>query len=396
MNAPDRIDMLIDQSSFGTPTAKELRARTPTDVVQQIVDRAHRLNQRFAVGFELLPYRLVAMVTDEHGNRIDVAKERLRDMNPTSVVLAVAKMTKDIVKANLDLDLPDERLALGLQLGGPVDTKAGQVLFLHKRETDPEASVELPEAKVKWEDVSLGPHLEQATGLKVVIENDADAFAIYEQWFGEDVPVERFAILLIREGVGGSLVIGNELFDGPMEIGNLVVYPGGRLCSCGNEGCLEVTAGTYGIAANATELTGHHVQGVVAAAKLAEQPGDLGDKASTAFSAAGIAIARAIGYLLTIANPDRVVLYGPAVMFDPKSPAGAAFLEKAKRFQDYVPFKAFRNCELVTKPLSDDQGAHGAALLALQRFFGIRPHAKATRLVSSSSISTSSDFQNVR
>jgi predicted NBD/HSP70 family sugar kinase len=396
MHDPDRIEELIDRSSFGTPTAKGLRARTPTDVVQRIVDRANRLNQRFAVGFELLPYRLVAMVTDETGNRMGVAKQQLRDMDPTTVVLAVAKMTRDIVETNLDLDLPDERLALGMQLGGPVDTKTGRVFYLHKRERDPEISSRSPEAEFKWEDEPLGSHLEQATGLKTFVENDANAFAVYEQWFGEDPPVERLAVLLIREGVGGSLVINNELFDGPVEIGNIVVYPGGRLCDCGNTGCLEVTAGTYGIAANATELTGHVIEGVAAAAELAEQPGDVGFKASMAFSAAGIAIARGIGYLLTIANPDRVVLYGPGVMFAPERPAADAFLAEAKRFKDYVPFKAFRHCEFVTKPLGDYEGSHGAALLALQRCFGIRPPAKAARLVGSNSTSEHADFQHVR
>ena len=44
-------------------------------------------------------------------------------------------------------------------------------------------------------------------------------------------------------GVGGGLVLGGELYRGAFgaaaEIGHLRVVPGGRLCGCGNRGCLE-------------------------------------------------------------------------------------------------------------------------------------------------------------
>jgi predicted NBD/HSP70 family sugar kinase len=220
--------------------------------------------------------------------------------------------------------------------------------------------------------VPLGPRLQQTTSLKTVIDNDANALAIYEQWFNKD-PVERFGVILIREGVGGSLVLNNQLFDGPVEIGNIVVFPRGRMCRCGNRGCLEVTAGISGITDSIAESTKRTVEGIGAAVKLAEEPGDVGDQAWLAFSAAGIAIARGIGILITIANIDRVVLYGPGVMFEERRPAAKAFLEEVERFREHVSFKAFRDCELVLRPLGGDQGAHGAALIALQRCFGIRP-----------------------
>jgi hypothetical protein len=50
-----------------------------------------------------------------------------------------------------------------------------------------------------------------------------------------------------------------------------------------------------------------------------------------------------------------------------------------RHFRELIAFEAFRNCELVLRALSPDDGALAAALVALDRGFGISPSDDVTR-----------------
>ena len=56
-------------------------------------------------------------------------------------------------------------------------------------------------------------------------------------------------------GIGGACVYEGRLFRGKtgscMEIGHIPVQPGGRLCGCGQRGCLETVASRLAISAEA-------------------------------------------------------------------------------------------------------------------------------------------------
>ena len=55
--------------------------------------------------------------------------------------------------------------------------------------------------------------------------------------------------LYIGAGIGGSVVINNELYKGygefAGEFGHTTIVPDGPLCSCGNRGCLQALASEY-------------------------------------------------------------------------------------------------------------------------------------------------------
>lgn len=351
--------------------ARTVLADVADEVVRRTVQRATALaRSRWAVGIELLPHRMIGALVDHHGHRLCDDQVTLDDMSVPAVVRAAASLVASLAESAPGGPASQERMAIGFQLGSPVDTDTGTVVYYHK----------VPPGELRGRDVSwpenqpLGRLLEDATGLPTVVENDSNAYAAYQQWFGVGPEVSRFAVVLIREGVGAALVVGGQLFDGPMELGNLVVYPeSGRTCDCGNRGCLETTGGLYGLLDTVQTYTGVPVDDVVAAADLAEQP-DVGAKAGDAFAAAGIANAKGMGFLVNLARPARLVLYAPAVMVDPDRVAAGAFLAEVRNFRRYcVP--AYSDTELVVEPLRPFDGAHGVALLALERMFGIRPPA---------------------
>jgi glucokinase len=94
-----------------------------------------------------------------------------------------------------------------------------------------------------WNGVQLEVELTNLIGLPVVIENDANAAAWGEAKFGAGRNQAHMMMLTIGTGVGGGLVINNQLYRGAFgiaaEFGHLRVVPEGHLCGCGARGCFE-------------------------------------------------------------------------------------------------------------------------------------------------------------
>ncbi|MGH3927812.1 MAG: ROK family protein, partial [Pseudonocardiaceae bacterium] len=227
----------------------------------------------------------------------------------------------------------------------------------------------------QWENVKLADLVQVATGCVTVLENDAHAYAAYEQKLGLGRRTDSFALLLIRDGVGGAVVIDNQLLPLPMEVGHIPVWPEGRECDCGKHGCVESWAGRRAIRAVVAELIGlENVDPFERAVKIADGNDDRGRVALHAFSKAGESIARGIATVLTLFGPHHVVIYGPDALIGSGRGSAAAdcFMAEVGKFLDHTFRFIEQQCELVTESLSPEhpgRGAQGAALTALNRHF---------------------------
>jgi len=328
----------------------------------------------YVIGIELRPYQFTAVLTNGEGEIVEEKTVDLPGMNRETVLSTLAATAREIAASSLGREFSADKMALGVQLGGPVDTETGTVHFFSKHPPGYTAPSEF-----KWEDFPLARRLQHETGYKTVLVNDAVAFAERERWLGVGQDTGDFVVVLIREGVGGAVVKHGEHFDGPVEIGNFLYGTGNfdQDLEPGDAqlvGVLEVAGGTTGIAKSAAKRTGLAITDIETAADAAEQEGP-GHAASTAFLEAGLAIRRGISYLVQFAGPSHVVVYAPEAMLNPERRAARSFLSQVKTFRDSVAFEVFRQCELVTRPLSPNDGAHGAALAALNRCFQIEPRA---------------------
>src|SRR6185437_3922550 len=77
------------------------------------------------IGIELQPYRFTVVLADGAGEIISGSAGDLPDMRPDAVVSALAAASRGIVTSVLGQGFPAGRVALAVQLGGPVDTKTG-------------------------------------------------------------------------------------------------------------------------------------------------------------------------------------------------------------------------------------------------------------------------------
>jgi predicted NBD/HSP70 family sugar kinase len=104
-----------------------------------------------------------------------------------------------------------------------------------------------------WLDVdapALLRHVPALAGLPVTVDNEANLAALGE--LRADGSGRTFLYVSGEIGIGAGLVLDGELYRGVRgwsgEIGHVTVYPDGRPCRCGANGCLEQYAGQEAMA----------------------------------------------------------------------------------------------------------------------------------------------------
>lgn len=109
-------------------------------------------------------------------------------------------------------------------------------------------------ANLKWENFPIRKLMEEGTGLKVKITNDANAAALGEARFGAGKNYSSSIMITLGTGVGGGIVIDNKLVEGNQgkgaELGHMVIVLNGRECGCGRKGCFEAYASATGLVAD--------------------------------------------------------------------------------------------------------------------------------------------------
>jgi len=324
---------------------------------------------RAAMGVEILPGEIRTVLIDGTGAVLGRAVRRLDGMSPRSVVAAVGALADELRDTHRD-QLAGGQLVIGVQIGGPVDREHGLVHFYNKggHLTDE-----------PWSDVPLGELIETAAGAATLVLNDVEALADYERWFGLGTSVNRYAVLLVSDGIGSALVVDGEVDTAmPMELGHIVIHTE-RKCDCGNRGCVESTAGVRALVERVGEKTDHPVATLEEAVRLVGSGGDHhSTMAEAVFRTAGQDLAIGIGSVQAIANPSAWVVYVPAALMD-GSVAGQKFVSGLEEFGLWVSYKPYRKCELHLRAVTGEEGACGAALAALERFGVSSPRAAGGR-----------------
>ncbi|RPH32380.1 MAG: ROK family protein [Bacteroidales bacterium] len=188
------------------------------------------------------------------------------------------------------------------------------------------------------------------TSLPSLVTNDANAAALGEMFFGGAKGMKDFIIITLGTGLGsgivsnGKLVIGHDGFAG--ELGHTVAEVNGRMCGCGNRGCLETYASAMGIKRTVFML-------LAQSAKPSTLRGinfeELTSKMVTEAALNGDTIAldafEYTGRILGIKLADTVALFSPEAifLFGGVAKAGNLIIEPTKRYMEEFMFPIFRN-----------------------------------------------------
>lgn len=177
--------------------------------------------------------------------------------------------------------------------------------FIHPQMQCIAQSPNLPGLK----NVNLSHDLSQLIGKKVIVENDALA-AAYGEYCLNDQPNEGLIYIGLGTGVGGGLVLNDKPFSGAhgvaMEVGHIIVEPNGRLCGCGNRGCLEQYASATGVAHSYFLATQNRLN----TAEIAQLAAENDSQAQAAFNQAGRALGQVVAHIQKIVDVPNVIIGG--------------------------------------------------------------------------------------
>lgn len=206
--------------------------------------------------------------------------------------------------------------------------------------------------------VDLSTDLSALIALPVITENDALA-AAYGEFATTAQSVNNLLYLGLGTGVGGGLILNRQPFQGQhgvaMEVGHIITVPAGRLCGCGNHGCMEQYASASGVSLSYQEASGEHCSAAEIAARA--KSGD--QHAIAAYSLAGESLAQALAHILKVIDVTDIVVGGGMS-------AGWQYMQQAfeqRLDQDLIP--ALRGKVIVRiSDMDDEAGIIGAAMLA--------------------------------
>lgn len=202
----------------------------------------------------------------------------------------------------------------------------------------------------------------------VFIENDVNACALGEKYFGACRSVDDFLWVTVSNGVGGGLVLAGDIFSGSSgnagEIGHFCVEDDKQSaiqCGCGNWGCLEAQAAGPGIAKRYQKLTGNDATAEQIAIYTQQGNAD----ALAVYEETGRYLGRAIAASVNLINPAKVILGGGVSQsFDLFYP------ELHKTVQERIFRDANQSLIIEPTQLGNDAALAGAAAIALRGLRG--------------------------
>ena len=190
---------------------------------------------------------------------------------------------------------------VGVSLPGLVDPSTGRLVYV---------------PYFNWRDLDVGRPIAAATGLKVAVDNDANAAALAELWFGraEVSEAHDFIMVFIAEGLGTGIILDRQIYRGvggaAGEFGHMVIGDRAPVpCSCGGYDCWEAFASGRAAVARYRERTGRGA-GQLSFAHLIDRALGGEEAARAALRETARYLGRGISNLVVGFSPETVVVGG--------------------------------------------------------------------------------------
>jgi glucokinase len=308
---------------------------------------------RLAIGLDIGGTKIAGAVVDEHGR---VVAEQVEPTPDESSGEAVTQVLLSMIRR---FRTGHDVTTIGVGAAGIVSWPVGIMLWAPNN---------------AYRDWPVREQLEKATGLPVIVDNDANVAAFAEARLGEPYP--NMVLVTVGTGIGGGLVLDGRIYRGPTglgaELGHIILNPDGPRCGCGNHGCFEAYASGTALTRMGRDAAADNPDGLIA--RLGAEDGEVtghtvvkavqqGDEIAKAlFARLGRWLGVGIASLANIFEVDAVVVGGGLVETGELllAPARAAAREFA-----YAP-TARGIAPVVPATFGGDAGKIGAALLALE------------------------------
>ena len=331
---------------FDTPEA--LDYASSSNLLRPQPTQSMSNNSPTYVGVNISGPNVRAALIDDQGR---ILKSHKSEIKAENIIEQVASIVHE-------LSVEEKPLAVGIGIPGLVNRQTDRVI----------ASRDLPSTVRE----DLHDEFMRATGLRVELENDANAAAYGEYKVGAGRGSRDIFYMMIGDGIGGAIILDGKLWTGASgfagEIGHITIDTEGEPCVCGNTGCLETVASAPNIVRRARERLNRDSTSSLSrlalnknftARDVAIQANEGDDFALMMIERTGKYIGTAVANVINLLNIERIVLGGGVME------AGELILNpiihEARR-RAFQP--SFETAQIVAASLSNNAVPIGAALLA--------------------------------
>lgn len=259
------------------------------------------------LGVSLAPRFIQMVIGDISGKILKSKKYSLKKRlleKEHNILELTEKLIEREIKKNSDISI------ISVVMNGMVDSENGISIF---------------SPHYNWKNINLKKRFEDKFKLKVFVENDVRAMALTEKIFGSCKENQNFVVMNIGDGVGGSIFLNDAPYHGygsiSGELGHMVVRRNSpEKCSCGKKGCLETEVSNVAIIKKITsqiKLNNYSSLKNILIEKGALTINDIlkgvVEKDMLTFNIVIDAInmiATAIDGIISVINPEKIVLFG--------------------------------------------------------------------------------------
>ncbi len=214
------VDELKDQGLIEEFEGESTGGRPPTLLQLRAADAV-------AIGIDISTKHTIVATSDLAG-RVLEQEEFLTDPSSKKTLNNIIDCARKLIEKGIAIE------GIGISLPGLVDSETGNALFV---------------PRFKWRDWAVAEELSVATGLPVRVDNDANAMALAELWFGrpEIREVRDFIMILVEEGLGTGIVFDGQVYHGVVgaagEFGHMIIGTDAPVaCASGSRECWEAFA----------------------------------------------------------------------------------------------------------------------------------------------------------
>ncbi len=254
-----------------------------------------RTKGAIAIGVAITPTRTTIATSDLAG-RVVEQEEFLTNVDSNKTLSDIITRVNALSSRNPGIE------AVGISLPGLVDPATGTAVYV---------------PYFKWRDLPVADLISSAVNKPVLIDNDANAVALAELWFGrpEVIDARDFILVLVAEGVGTGIIFDGQVYRGQRgaagEFGHMIIGAHAPVpCSCGNHDCWEAFSSEGAAFARYEKLVGGPVDAEMGFKELVDLAltGDANAKAALVETAHCLGVG--ISNLVVGFSPEAVVVGG--------------------------------------------------------------------------------------
>ena len=277
-------DLIKERWILEGSTGRPPRGRRPT-----FLELNH---QRAVIALDIHPAQTTVAVTDL-GGKIVAQNVVALPPDPNKAIQSIIMAIRKLIAAHGDKSFD----GIGISLPGRADARLEKLIFA---------------PNLNWPVASIKSRIQRATGLRVEMDNVANACALSEVWFGDSDGLHDLVVVNVSEGIGTGIFANGQLLRGANgmagEFGHVQMESDGPLCGCGGHGCWETVGSNRAGLRYYQEISGGAApQSFAALVKMAQVDDEYAVRALEKMAAY---VGRGLRMIASALAPSEIVIVG--------------------------------------------------------------------------------------